>query len=230
MIVSIIGYRGYIGQNIKVALKKNSNVEILNLIDRDTSHEDMIDCLSKSNVFIHCAAIQKPLINNVSSFLPNLKLTKKIADNLSDSTKLIFISSIHYNSDTPFGIVRKKEENYIKNNVKCYTIYHLPYTFGPFGKPDYNNVFNTYIINIIKNKNIIVNEYINEFALISINNFIKNLVLNLNKCLFIVDEFNTKNLTLLDFLNNLGRIHKGINADSNFSIELKNVYDWYRKQ
>lgn len=230
MIVSLIGHGGYVGQNIKNALKNNLDVEILNLIDRDTKHKDMVDCLSKSNIFIHCAAIQRPLVNNVENFLPNFELTKKIVDNLSESTKLIFISSIHYNSDTPFGIVRKKEEEYIQNNVKCYTIYHLPYTFGPFGKPDYNNVFNTYIINIIKNKNININEYVNEFPLISLNNFTRNVVLNLNKSLFIVEEFNTTNLTLLEFLFNLGKIHKGTGADSDFLIELKNVYDWYRNQ
>ena len=55
-------------------------------------------------------------------------------------------------------------------------------------------------------------------------------MLNLNKSLFIVEEFNTTNLTLLEFLFNLGKIHKGTDADSDFLIELKNVYDWYRNQ
>lgn len=229
MIVSLIGHLGYVGQNIKDALQ-NSDIENMYLLDRETTHKDMINYISKSNVFIHCAAIQRPKVNVVESFLPNFELTKKIVDNLPETTKLIFISSIHYRSETPFGIVRRMEEDYIKKNVKSYTIYHLPYTYGAHGKPNYNNVFNTYIINVIKNEEIKINEFSNEFPIISINYFTEMMIINLNESLNVVDNFNTKNTTLPDFVSNLSKIKRGLKLDSNFLKELKSVYEWYRNQ
>lgn len=229
MTISLIGHLGYVGQNIKHALQ-NADIEKLYLLDRKTSHEDMISYISKSNVFIHCAAIQRSRVNVVDNFLPNFELTRKIVDNLPESTKLIFISSIHYISETPFGIVRRMEEDYIIKNVKRYTIYHLPYTYGAYGKPNYNNVFNTYIYNVVKNKEIIINEFSKEFPLICINNFIKNMIINLNESLNLVDDFNSNNITLPDFVSNLSKINRGVKLDTIFLKELKNIYDWYRNK
>lgn len=229
MIVSLIGHLGYVGQNIMHALQ-NLDIEKIYLLDRKTSPEDMTSYISKSDIFIHCAALQRPSVNVVDNFLPNFELTKKIVDNLPKSTKLIFVSSIHYKSETPFGIVRRMEEDYIIKNVKSYTIYHLPYTYGAYGKPNYNNVFNTYIYNVIKNKEIIINEFSKEFPLICINHFIKKMIINLNESLNVVDNFNTKNITLPDFVSNLSKINRGVKLDSVFLKELKSVYDWYRNQ
>lgn len=230
MIVSLIGHLGYVGQNIMHALQ-NYDLEKIYILDRKTSPDDMINYIFQSDIFIHCAAIQRPNVNVVDNFLPNFELTKKIVDNLPKSTKLIFISSIHYKSETPFGIVRRMEEDYIIKNVKYYTIYHLPYTFGAYGKPNYNNVFNTYIINVIKNKEIIINDFSKEFPLISINYFIKRMIINLNESLNVVNDFDTKNITLPDFVSNVSSINRGKGKlDSIFLKELKSVYDWYRNQ
>ena len=229
MIVSLIGHLGYVGQNIKDALRK-AGIDNIYLIDRETNYKDMVSYISKSNFFIHCAAIQRPKVNEVEYFLPNFELTKKIVDNLPEKTKLIFISSIHFKSETPFGVVRRMEEDYIINNVKCYTIYHLPYTYGAHGMPNYNNVFNTYIINVIKNEEIKINEFTKEFPLIFISNFIENMIINLKESLNVVDDFNTINTTLPDFVSNLSKIKKGLISDSDFFKELKSVYDWYRNQ
>jgi len=91
MRVTIIGHQGYIGQNIKNSIN-NINLEVLYLIDRNTSKENFIKYISDSEVVIHCAGIQRPSINEIESFLPNFNLTKQIVDNLSIETKLIFLS------------------------------------------------------------------------------------------------------------------------------------------
>lgn len=229
MKVSLIGHLGYVGQNIKDALY-NAGIEQINLIDRKSDTKDTLRYITESNVFIHCAAIQRPTINSIESFLPNYELTQHIVNNLPESAKLIFVSSIHYNSETPFGVVRRMEEDYIKENVKCHTIYHLPYTFGAHGKPNYNNVFNTYIINVINGKEILMNDFKRSFPLLSISYFANKMVSNLSKCLNVVDDFDTQDVTLPDFLAHLSRIHRGIDVDSSFLNDLKNVYEWYRGQ
>ena len=229
MIVSLIGYNGYVGKNIKNVLIF-SGIEKINFIGRETNHEDFISYLSNSDVVIHCAAIQRPVIDNIESFLPNFELTKLIVDNLSESAKLIFISSIHYKSNTSFGVVRRMEEEYIINKIQNYTIYHLSYTFGAFGKPNYNNVFNTYIINILNNERIIVNEFTKEFPLMSMNSFVEKLTKNLNICLKVVDLHNEKSMTLPDFIHHVALIKKGVDLESDFYREIKRVYAWYRDQ
>lgn len=227
MIVSLVGHRGYVGQNIKESLSSLDNLTLL-LIDRNTSNNEMIDFIKRSDVLIHCAAIQKPDVNEIDSFMPNYILTQKIVDNLPDQTRLIFVSTIHYSSDTPFGKVRRMEEDYIVENLNYYTIYHLPYTFGPYGKPDYNNVFNTYILNIIRNKSITINEFNAQFPLISIRDFAKKLVFNINKSLFFVNFFEVINTTLIDYLHCLSEIRKNKIFKSKYMLELKTVYEWYR--
>lgn len=227
MRVSLIGHLGYVGQNIKNALLK-SNIKDLYLIDRKSSVEEAISYIGNSDVVIHCAAIQRPAINTIESFLPNFNLTKRIVDNLPKSTKLIFLSSIHYKSETPFGVVRRMEEEYIQQNVINYTIYHLPYTYGIHGKPDYNNVFNTYIINVGSNKEIVINDFVRAFPLISMNNFSTDLILNLDNCLNVINSFATENVTLPDFVTYLSRIHRGKHVGTNRLSDLKSVYDWYK--
>lgn len=227
MRVTIIGHQGYIGQNIKNALNYKG-IDELYLIDRNTSKESFIRYISDSDIVIHCGAIQRPIINEIDSFLPNLILTKQIVDNLSRETKLIFLSSIHYNSNTPFGLVRKMEEDYIVNNIEHYTIYHLPYTYGPYGKPNYNNFFNTIIINVIENKEVCLNDFHSEFPILSINEFMIDFISNLNKSLNIVNDFNTNYTTLPNFLNKILNIKNGVELDEISYEEIKSVYDWYK--
>lgn len=227
MKITIIGHRGYIGQNIKNSIN-HLGIEKLYLIDRNTLKESFIRYISDSDIVIHCGAIQRPAKNEIDSFLPNLILTKQIVDNLPNKTKLIFLSSIHFNSNTPFGLVRKMEEDYIVKHLELYTIYHLPYTYGPYGKPDYNNFFNTIIINVIKNKEVSLNDFHSEFSILSINEFMIEFISNLDKSLNIVNDFTTHNTTLPNFFNNVININNGVELDAISYEEIKSVYDWYK--
>lgn len=227
MKVSIIGHLGYIGQNIKKSLISKKSLNIF-LIDRETSKEVFLDLLMTSDILIHCAAIQRHQLNVKESYMPNFHLTKYIVDNMNKSSKLIFLSTIHYNSNTPFGVIRKLEEDYIMNNVINYNIYHLPYTFGPYGKANYNNVFNTYIINVCNNREVFVGDFIKEFPLLSISDFADKLVNKFNNTVNIIDKFSTINITLPKFLFQLSEIHRGEVPNLNFAVELKKVYEWYK--
>jgi len=120
------------------------------------------------------------------------------------------------------------EEDYIVNNIKQYTIYHLPYTYGPYGKPNYNNFFNTIIINVIENKEVCLNDFQREFAILSINKFMIEFISNIEKSLNIVNDFNTHNTTLPNFYNNILNIKNGVELDSICFKEIKSVYDWYK--
>jgi UDP-2-acetamido-2,6-beta-L-arabino-hexul-4-ose reductase len=164
--IAIIGHKGYIGQNIKFALNSIDSSKLY-LIDRGTSLGEAKFMLSNSDVVIHCAGVQRPSKDCVESFLCNFNLTKFVVDNTGASGKIYFVSSIHYLSDTPFGVVRRMEEDYINRNASNSAIFHLPHTFGPFGKPNYNNVFNTFMYNIANSLPIVINDTKRQFDLVS---------------------------------------------------------------
>ena len=229
MNITLIGHLGYVGINIKEQLFYY-NFDNLFFVDRSTSEEDLINYIEKSDIVVHCAGIQKPFINNLESFEPNFKLTKLIVDFLPTDTKLIFVSSIHYNSNTPFGLTRRREEEYIKSNISHYTIYHLPHTFGAHGKANYNNVFNTFLKNIINNNEIVLKDFQTAYSLISIRMFVTYLINNLNNDLFEVDKFDVFSITLPKFLFTLLKIHfENEQEDSAFFDELEFVYNQYKK-
>ena len=229
MTITIVGHSGYVGQNIK-KFTNSLILENLFLIDRKTSNLDFKNYITNSDIVINCAAVQRTLNNDFESFYPNFELTKKIVQNLSENSRLIFISSIHYNSKSPFGTVRNMEEEYIKNYVKSFTIYHLPYTFGPFGKSNYNNVFNTFINNIANNYEILLNDYSNIFPLVSINNIAIRIVSDINKNLNIVDDFEVYNTTLPNFIYLLSKIRQGELSNEPIFKELEDAFNWYKKK
>ncbi len=227
MKISLIGHKGYIGQNIKASLINNSHFDLC-FVDRETPKVLFLNYLQSSDNIIHCAAIQRPLLNTISSFMPNFELTKFIVDNMKKSAKLVFISSIHFNSNSPFGIIRRMEEEYISLNSIFFSIYHLPYTFGPHGKENYNNAFNTFIINVSKNNEIKINEFIKDFPILLISDFVAKMISDFNQTHDVIDNFDITNITLPFFIYSLSKIHKGIEPDCKFSRDLKKVYDWYK--
>lgn len=227
MNVCVVGHRGYVGQNIVKALKVLS-IKNLFLIDSSTNTEEKIKFISNSNIVIHCAGIQRPLNNTIESFAPNFTISKLIVDHLPHNSNLIFISSIHYNSDTPFGYVRNMEEKYIMNNLKNFTIYHLPYTYGPYGKPNYNNVFNTFIINLLNNQEILINEFTKQYPLLLITNFAKSLIKNIHNNLGVIDKFDVSFISLPYFFSALLKVHFGEKIETDFMKDLKEVYKQYK--
>jgi nucleoside-diphosphate-sugar epimerase len=229
MTITLVGHSGYVGQNIKKAT--NSLVlENLYLIDRKTSNLDFKNYILNSDVVINCAAVQRTLYDDFESFYPNFELTKKIVQNLSENSRLIFVSSIHYKSKSSFGIVRNMEEEYIKNYVKYFTIYHLPYTFGPFGKPNFNNVFNTFINSVSNNHEILLNDYTKIFPLVSINDIAISIVSDIKKNLNIVDDFEVYNTTLPNFIYLLSKIRQGEISSEPIFNKLEDAYNWYKKK
>jgi nucleoside-diphosphate-sugar epimerase len=226
MKVSVIGHSGYIGQNIKFALQ-SVELEKLYLIGRNSTLEERALMIRDSDVVIHCAALQRTAQNNIQSFYPNFELTKNIVDNLSVESNLIFVSSIHYRSDTPFSHVRRMEENYIIKNSHKHTIYHLPYTFGPFGKPNYNNVFNTFLYNFANALPVTLNSLDSTFEVLSILEFSADVVNKIDENLRFVDNFNTTLLSLPEFVYEVYKVVKQNKVNSKFERDLKHSFSLY---
>ena len=99
MVISIIGYSGYIGSYLEKELKKNFTIKKINLRkmpDQGTKNFDnFITNIIKSNVIINCAGNLNPKTKKdffINEEFPSL-LQKSI--NFKKNTKFIHLSSIN---------------------------------------------------------------------------------------------------------------------------------------
>lgn len=191
----LIGPNGYVSRNI---VNLYQDIQFSGFT-KNMKIDSLISLVKENDCIIHTASKQR-LNHPGDDFESNFILTKYIVDNCNYK-RLIYISSIHANLDSDFGRVKKREEDYIKSNSNNYQILRLPHTFGLFGKPNYNSVFNTFIYAISNELDININTSDKVFNLLPIST-INNYIDFTDKC-SLVDDFKTVPKTLIHFVNDV---------------------------
>lgn len=178
----ITGSNGFIGKNLYHSLKNNKNLNNVYKFSRESSESDLVEFIDKSEIIFHFAATNRS--ENKDDFTENNeKLTKKICAELIKSKKekkIIFTSSIHSGSNSPYGKTKQAAENEFKklkknSNIK-YLIYKLPGIYGKWAKPNYNSVVATFCHNILNNKSIDIHDKNIEIKLIYIDDLIEEFI------------------------------------------------------
>ena len=168
--ILLIGHNGYVAKNIYEYFSNDYN--FINF-GREHNKSELDFALDSADYIVHTASKQK-LFFPGDNFEDNINLTKYITDRCS-SKKLIFCSSIHSKLDSPFGRVKRLEEDYIKSNSKNYQILVIPHTFGKYGLPNYNNFFNTLLYNFTNRNKIsfdINDHFFNLLPISTLGNYI----------------------------------------------------------
>ncbi len=151
--VLVTGSNGFIGQNLLQALKRFKNMEPLT-IDKVDSPDKLESHLKKADFIFHLAGVNRP--ENTGEFATgNTELTRTITTillRLGKTPGIVFSSTIHANSDTPYGQSKKKAEGILldfsqKTGAPVY-IYRLPNVFGKWCRPNYNSAVATFCHNI----------------------------------------------------------------------------------
>ena len=113
----------------------------------------------------------------------NNGLTKKIVDYLIESNKktpILITSSIHAESNTDYGISKKKSEDILIEYSKKYGsniyIYRLPNLFGKWCKPNYNSVIATFCHNIANDLEVWIKDPDIELELVYIDDLINSIL------------------------------------------------------
>ena len=217
----LTGPNGYVSRNI-VNQYKHAR---FSGFTRNMSIESLLPLIDATDCIFHTASKQK-LESINDDFESNFDLTKYIVDHCNEK-RLIYFSSIHANSDSDFGKVKKREEEYIQRNCSSYQILQLPHTFGLFGRPNYNSVFNTFVYLISNGLDITVNtsdKIFNLFPISTLNSYI-----DFSHGRSLVDNFETIPKTLLDFVRDVYDVkHSNVGLITSYKKHILSALKYYK--
>jgi len=182
--ILITGAYGFMGRNLVARLQCDDDVELL-LFGTEQTGEDLYDYLGRADFIFHLAGVNRP--DNDEDFQThNVVLTATIVRMLGEldkRTPIVYPSSIHAVSNTPYGKSKKESEQILfeYSNVAGADvfIYRLPNTFGKWGKPNYNSVVATFCHNLGRGLSIKVNDPDCELSLIYIDDVIDMLIITM---------------------------------------------------
>lgn len=179
--ILVTGSKGFVGKNLIVSLKQIDNYKIIE-IDSSSSETDLKLAINDADFIVHLAGVNRP--KEISEFYSgNNGLTKKIVDYLIESNKktpILITSSIHAESNTDYGISKKKSEDILIEYSKKYGsniyIYRLPNLFGKWCKPNYNSVIATFCHNIANDLEVWIKDPDIELELVYIDDLINSIL------------------------------------------------------
>ena len=188
MQILVTGSNGFIAKNLRVRLKE-SNYNILEF-KRGDSLQLLEQKIIKSNIIFHLAG-ENRTTNDELFVINNINLTKDICNILKKNNlkiPVLFSSSIHSESNTPYGKSKKKSENLLfnlnKENSNPVLIYSLPGVFGKWSKPFYNSVVSTFCHSIANGLEINIVEPEKMIKLLYIDDLIKHFLFSIKNIAF----------------------------------------------
>lgn len=179
--VLITGSNGFIGKNLKLFLKERKDIEII-CFNKEHDIYFLEETISKVDFIFHLAGVNRS--KNITDFQScNADLTKTLCNiirKVNYKKSIVYTSSIQANSDTPYGISKKKAEDLLidlnKELLNPVYIFRLPNIFGKWSKPNYNSVVATFCHNIIREITIKIDDENKLLELIHIDEVIKKFI------------------------------------------------------
>jgi UDP-2-acetamido-2,6-beta-L-arabino-hexul-4-ose reductase len=208
MNVLIVGYKGFIGQNLFYKLKENKKFKIL-LLEKNSSQLEIEHKVCAAQLIFLIFGVNREKLPNYT-FKDNYLLTENICSILlrnRKKTKIIFTSSIQINQNNSYGKSKLRAEKilleYKKKAKASIIIYRLPNIFGKWSRPFYNSVVATYCFNIVRNQRIFISKNKKMLRLFYIDDLIKNFIskITLKKWKTYVEIKNTYNISLFKLAN-----------------------------
>jgi UDP-2-acetamido-2,6-beta-L-arabino-hexul-4-ose reductase len=177
MKILVTGAKGFIGKNLIVALKRRSDVVIIEH-DLDSPVGSLEEGLANSDVIYHLAGVNRP--ERVEEFRSgNLDLTRQICDDLKRLARtplLVLSSSTQATLDNPYGLSKRQAEESVfdfgmKTGASVF-VYRLHGVFGKWCRPNYNSVVATFCHNIARDLPITVSNPTREIEMVYIDDVI----------------------------------------------------------
>ncbi len=161
--VAITGAKGFIGRNLRAELGRFPDEYELFLIDIDTDERTLKGYLSRCDVVVHLAGVNRP-INETEFKTGNVDFTSEVLTalcELKNTVPVIVTSSIQAELDNPYGTSKLQGEQivfaYSKAQKAPVYIFRLPNVFGKWCRPNYNSAVATFCNNIANGLPIEVN-------------------------------------------------------------------------
>ncbi len=170
----VTGSSGFIGRNLVVVLKRQSDVEIVEY-DLGAPESLLDEGLATADVIFHLAGINRP--DKVEDYdSGNAGFTQELCERLTELDRkptIIFSSSIQATLDNPYGISKRRaEEELLKLSEQTgirIVILRMKNVFGKWCRPNYNSAVATFCHNIARNLPITVNDPSSEINLVYVD-------------------------------------------------------------
>lgn len=165
--ILITGANGFIGKNLVVRLGELAGTTV-STFGRDDDIVHLPALIAEADAVFHLAGENRP--SNEAAFTQvNIRLTAVLCEIIRKEysangryVPLVFASSLHAGSDTPYGRSKLEAEVVIHKLANdtgnpC-VIFRLPGVFGKWCKPNYNSVVATFCHNIARDLPIQIND------------------------------------------------------------------------
>ena len=181
MKVLLTGADGFIGKNLRVALREREGFEVLP-ITRDSSADALADAVAVADAVVHLAGVNRPL--DAAEFATgNAEFTAVLCEALLKSGRAIpvaFASSIQAERDNPYGASKRAAEDHLRRygqaSGAAVALYRLANVFGKWSRPNYNSAVATFCHNIARGLPIQINDPNAEVRLIYIDDVVEALL------------------------------------------------------
>lgn len=176
--VLVTGAKGFIGKNLVVALKRRSDVEVIEY-DIDSNPDVLNEGLNVADVVYHLAGVNRP--ERVEEFTEgNFDLTSRICDTLKHGGKkpiFVLSSSIQAALENPYGISKRQAEDAVfafgRETGAPVFVFRLHGIFGKWCRPNYNSVVATFCSNIARDLPIEISDPAGEVALVHVDDVVR---------------------------------------------------------
>lgn len=216
--ILVTGGSGFIGRNLCTALREVEAYRIFSF-DIDDELDLLEEWLRQSDIVFHLAGVNRPL--RVEEFEEgNAEFTNTICcmlRKLSRRPKIVMSSSIQAELDNPYGVSKRRAEQYLKSfgeetNTPV-LIFRLKNVFGKWCKPEYNSVVATFCHHIANDLPITISDPQKEIELIYIDDVVQSF-LGEARCLSgheqggAYDEIPSTKITLEDLAGRIQFFHE----------------------
>lgn len=181
MKILITGANGFIGSNLRAALKYRQTAEVL-VFTHDMDEKALADACRDCDGVVHLAGVNRPETEEEYT-KGNAGLTEKLLKALEDGNNpvpVIYSSSTRAAGNDAYGISKKKAEDLInaygkRNNTRVF-VYRLPNVFGKWSRPEYNSAIATFCHHISRCEPIRVDDRTHPMKLLYIDDIVEEFI------------------------------------------------------
>jgi UDP-2-acetamido-2,6-beta-L-arabino-hexul-4-ose reductase len=186
MRILITGSKGFIGQNLRLALAETGCYEV-STFDRSDSLRLLGEKIEQSDFVVHLAGENRP--SDPKFFQEgNIDLTKAVCQAIEAtgrSIPLIYSSSLQADDSKSLYAQSKRSAEAVIESFSITTknptlIYRLANVFGKWIRPNYNSVVGTFCYNIARGLPIQIHDEKSVIKLIYIDDVVKDIVSNID--------------------------------------------------